>query len=118
MTESLPETKAGTISLKALEHIEELAKGKTVLAIGPEVSRNSETAECVRALVRTAMIPIVLDADGLNAFEGQADELNRAGREVVITPHPGEMARLAGCSIPDVQGIVSRLPGHSRRSIT
>ncbi len=103
MTEPLEETKAGSIALNALEHIEELAKGKTVLAIGPGVSRNSETAECVRELVRTARIPIVLDADGLNAFEGEAGELNRAGRELVITPHPGEMARLAGCSIADVQ---------------
>jgi hydroxyethylthiazole kinase-like uncharacterized protein yjeF len=103
MTEPLEETKAGSISRNALEHIEELAKNKTVLAIGPGVSRNSETAECVRALVRTATIPIVLDADGLNAFEGQSSELNGAGRELVITPHPGEMARLAGCSIADVQ---------------
>jgi NAD(P)H-hydrate epimerase len=103
MTEPLEETKAGSISQNALQHIEELAKSKTVLAIGPGVTRNSETAECVRALVGTAKIPIVLDADGLNAFEGQARELNDAGRELVITPHPGEMARLAGCSIADVQ---------------
>jgi NAD(P)H-hydrate epimerase len=45
----------------------------------------------------------VLDADGLNAFEGLAGELNGDGRQLVITPHPGEMARLAGCSIADVQ---------------
>ena len=103
MTEPLEETKEGSIAKNALEHIEELANGKTVLALGPGVSRNSETAECVRALVRTAKIPIVLDADGLNAFEGQAGELNGDGRQLVITPHPGEMARLAGCSIADVQ---------------
>jgi hydroxyethylthiazole kinase-like uncharacterized protein yjeF len=103
MTEPLQETKAGSIALNALEHIEELAEGKTVLAIGPGVSRNSETAECVRAVVRTAKVPIVLDADGLNAFEGRAGELNGEGRKLVITPHPGEMARLAGCSIADVQ---------------
>ena len=46
---------------------------------------------------------MVLDADGLNAFEGHADELNGQRRTLVITPHPGEMARLAGCSIADVQ---------------
>jgi len=103
MTEPLEETKAGSIALNALEHIEQLAKGKAILAIGPGVSRNSETAECVRALVRTAKIPIVLDADGLNAFEGLAGELNGVGRQLVITPHPGEIARLAGCSIADVQ---------------
>lgn len=48
-------------------------------------------------------MPIVLDADGLNAFEGRASELNGHGRTLVITPHPGEMARLCGCSIADVQ---------------
>jgi NAD(P)H-hydrate epimerase len=48
-------------------------------------------------------VPIVLDADGLNAFDGRTEELNGQGRTLVITPHPGEMARLAGCSIPEVQ---------------
>ncbi len=103
MTEPLLETEAGTISKKALEQIEELAKSKTVVAIGPGISRNSETAECVRTFVGSAKIPIVLDADGLNAFEGRTGELNGNGRSLVITPHPGEMARLAGCSIADVQ---------------
>jgi len=54
-------------------------------------------------LVAKAQIPMVVDADGLNAFEGRTGELNGKGRTIVITPHPGEMARLAGCSIADVQ---------------
>ncbi len=103
MTEPLPETNAGTISAAALAQIEELSKGKTVLAIGPGISRNPETCELIRALVAKTRTPIVLDADGLNAFENRADELNGAGRTLVITPHPGEMARLAHMSIPDVQ---------------
>ena len=57
----------------------------------------------MRTLVSKSEIPIVLDADGLNAFEGHTDELSGKGRLLVITPHPGEMARLAGCSIADVQ---------------
>jgi ADP-dependent NAD(P)H-hydrate dehydratase / NAD(P)H-hydrate epimerase len=103
MTEPLPETDAGSISASAAERIDELAKGKSVLAIGPGISRVEETAELVRAMVNKSKVPIVLDADGLNAFENRADELNGKGRLLVITPHPGEMARLAGCSIPDVQ---------------
>jgi ADP-dependent NAD(P)H-hydrate dehydratase / NAD(P)H-hydrate epimerase len=103
MTEPLEETEEGSIARSALQRIEELAKGKTVLAIGPGVSRNAETAECIRNLVTTTKTPIVLDADGLNAFEGLADELKGHNRQFVITPHPGEMARLAGCSIADVQ---------------
>jgi hydroxyethylthiazole kinase-like uncharacterized protein yjeF len=103
MTEPLPETDAGTISSSALDQIEGLAKGKTVLAIGPGISRNPHTAELVRTLVGQVQLPMVIDADGLNAFEGCTDQLNGKGRTIVITPHPGEMARLAGCSIADVQ---------------
>ncbi len=103
MTEPLAETDEGTISAKALDRIEELAKGKSVIAIGPGISRNPETVNLVRNLIAKIQIPIVLDADGLNAFEGRVVELNGKGRMLVITPHPGEMARLAACSIADVQ---------------
>jgi ADP-dependent NAD(P)H-hydrate dehydratase / NAD(P)H-hydrate epimerase len=103
MTEPLPETDAGTISTSALNRLAELAKGKTVLAIGPGISRDLQTAELVRSLIAKVRLPMVVDADGLNAFEGRADELNGAGRTLVITPHPGEMARLVGGSIADVQ---------------
>lgn len=103
MTEPLPETDAGTISTSAGVRIEELMKSMSVVAIGPGISRDPHTATLVRALVSHHKTPMVVDADGLNAFEGHTDELNGNGRTLVITPHPGEMARLVGCSIPDVQ---------------
>ncbi|MGA8274025.1 MAG: NAD(P)H-hydrate dehydratase, partial [Candidatus Sulfotelmatobacter sp.] len=103
MTEPLPETKAGTISASAQERIEELAKGKSVVAIGPGISRHRQTSELVRTLVTKLQLPLVVDADGLNAFEGQTTDLNGKGRTLVITPHPGEMARLTGLSIAEVQ---------------
>jgi NAD(P)H-hydrate epimerase len=103
MTEPLPETDAGTISTNALNRIEELAKGKSALAIGPGISRDPQTAELVRAMVARLQLSMVVDADGLNAFEGCTIELNGKGRTLVITPHPGEMARLAGCTIAEVQ---------------
>ena len=105
MTEALEETDAGTISLRALEYgrMDGLAKDKTVLAIGPGISRNSETSEFVRSVVTRYQNAMVLDADGLNAFEGQVALLQGKGRSVVITPHPGEMARLAGISTTEVQ---------------
>jgi ADP-dependent NAD(P)H-hydrate dehydratase / NAD(P)H-hydrate epimerase len=105
MTEPCEETDAGAISLRALEyaHFDNLIKGKTVLAIGPGISRNEETAEFVRTLVDKYRMPIVLDADGLNAFDGMAEKLSGKGRVLVITPHPGEMARLTGLSIADIQ---------------
>jgi hydroxyethylthiazole kinase-like uncharacterized protein yjeF len=103
MTEPLAETDSGTISASVLDRITELAKGKTVVAIGPGISREPQTSALVRSLIAKLQVPIVLDADGLNAFEGRTDELNGYGRTLVITPHPGEMARLAGLTIADVQ---------------
>ncbi len=103
MTEPLAETESGTIATRAMEQIEELLKTRTVLAVGPGISRDEETATLVRTLVSHQQIPTVVDADGLNAFEGRTNELNGKGRTLVITPHPGEMARLAACSTADVQ---------------
>jgi len=114
MTEPLAKTDAGSISLQALKALERVAEKKTVLAIGPGISRHEETAELVRTIVLHSEIPIVLDADGLNAFEGQAKDLNRRVRGertgtaeknaiLVLTPHPGEMSRLAGLPTAAIQ---------------
>jgi NAD(P)H-hydrate epimerase len=103
MTEPLQETKKGTIAASARKRIEEMAKGKNALAIGPGISRDPQTAALVRALFARIEVPMVVDADSLNAFEGRNRELNGKGRTVVITPHPGEMARLAGCNVDEVQ---------------
>jgi ADP-dependent NAD(P)H-hydrate dehydratase / NAD(P)H-hydrate epimerase len=105
MTEPLDETDAGSISARALQQgrLDSLVKGKTVLAIGPGISRDPETAEFVRAVVKKYSLPVVLDADGLNAFEGRAEELKSRPGPLVITPHPGEMARLTGLTVAAVQ---------------
>ena len=105
MTEPLDETETGSISLRALEYgrMDALAEHKTVLAIGPGISRHSETSEFVRTIVGKYANAMVLDADGLNAFEGHAEQLHGKQRPLVITPHPGEMARLTGQSVPEVQ---------------
>jgi NAD(P)H-hydrate epimerase len=105
MTEALEETEVGTISMRALEYgrMEKLMEGKSVVAIGPGVSRHPESAEFVRTLVAKCTLPIVLDADGLNAFEGCAGKLDGSKRTLVLTPHPGEMARLTGSSSEAIQ---------------
>jgi len=103
MTEALAETEEGSIAATAANRLDELVEKKTVVAIGPGISRHAQTAEQVRRLVAKCEVPLVLDADGLNAFEGRTQELNGAGRSLVITPHPGEMARLVGCTIAEVQ---------------
>jgi hydroxyethylthiazole kinase-like uncharacterized protein yjeF len=105
MTEPLPETEKGTIALAAAGlALEELLKRKT-LAIGPGISRHAQTAEFVRGILkRTAeATAMVVDADALNAFEGFHERLSGHGRTVVITPHPGEMSRLTGLSIAEIQ---------------
>jgi NAD(P)H-hydrate epimerase len=105
MTELLEETSSGTIALDNLKSgsMDALVDRKTVLAIGPGISRNPQTAEFVRSAVQRFATPMVVDADGLNAFEGKAGELSDGGRTLVITPHPGEMARLTGWSVTDIQ---------------
>ena len=105
MTEPLEETEAGSISLAALEQgrLDTLIKAKTVLAVGPGISRHPDTAALVRSVVKKYKLPIVLDADGLNAFEGRAGELKSSAGTLVITPHPGEMARLTASTVPAVQ---------------
>ncbi len=103
MTEPLPETERGTISLRAVGlSLDALLERKTI-AIGPGISRNSETAEFVRTIVTRGDKSLVVDADGLNAFEGVAEKLSGRGRTVVITPHPGEMMRLTGLTIAEIQ---------------
>jgi len=106
MTEPLPATASGTIAAEAIRlgRFAAALKGKTVLAIGPGVSTHPETQEFVRSAVAHTDLPIVLDADGLNAFAGHVELLpKRKSAHLVLTPHPGEMARLLGVSSAQVQ---------------
>jgi ADP-dependent NAD(P)H-hydrate dehydratase / NAD(P)H-hydrate epimerase len=81
-----------------------MVAGKTVVAIGPGFGMHHETQEFVRSAVKRTDLPIILDADGLNAFGRRSDELrNRQSEFLAITPHPGEMARLLGSSVKEVE---------------
>jgi ADP-dependent NAD(P)H-hydrate dehydratase / NAD(P)H-hydrate epimerase len=106
MTEPLAPTLAGTVSEKALEgnRLGKLLEGKRALAIGPGLSQNAETQSFIRRAVGEFHAqPVILDADGLNAFAGRAKDLRHDAQLLCVTPHPGEMARLVGASIKDVQ---------------
>ena len=106
MTEPLPETESGSISNRALDYgrFAKLLEGKTVLAMGPGLTTHPETTQLVRAALEQFELPIVLDADALNALVGQIEVLRRRrSRLVIITPHPGEMARLLGTTTAEVQ---------------
>jgi NAD(P)H-hydrate epimerase len=88
---SLPEIFAGVV-------------GKNVIAIGPGLSRQPDTAELVRYLLETISLPMVLDADGLNALSENLSVLARRKSPLLImTPHPGEMSRLTGLSVKEIE---------------
>ena len=105
MTEPLPETDTGGIGVASAKsgRLQQLASTKTVVAIGPGIGRHPETVEFVREAARTLKCPLVIDADGLNAFDSNPELLDGSKRSLVLTPHPGEMARLAGISTKAVQ---------------
>src|SRR3954470_18833469 len=102
MTEGLEETASGTIDYAALERVLEFKAD--VIAVGPGLGQSPGTAAFVHGLVERAGVPLILDADALNAFADDPERLvGRDGVDVVITPHPGEMARLLNLSIEAVQ---------------
>lgn len=105
MTAPLAATKAGTVSTRTLDggYFDSLLEGKRAIGIGPGLTTNAETVEFVHKVVGQRGVPIILDADGLNAFDGRAAQLKNPNGLLGLTPHPGEMSRLLGCSIKDVQ---------------
>jgi NAD(P)H-hydrate epimerase len=103
MTERLDEFEDGTVAASALDQV--LAHPATVIAAGPGLGSGKGVADLVAGLLDRAEKPLVLDADALNALAGRALRLvARPGRIVVVTPHPGEMARLLGLTAADIQG--------------
>jgi NAD(P)H-hydrate epimerase len=104
MTEFLPETDEGTADQSGAEKIlSQLAKADA-LVLGPGMTTHESTKRLVWELVRRSTVPVVLDADGINAFVPPETSLeNENGQPVIITPHPGEMARLIGKKISEIQ---------------
>ena len=99
-----PENDLGCLSGAALPLLAQKAEGADALVLGCGLGRAPDTFELVRRLAETVRIPVVLDADGINAFAGHIHEL--CGRGFVLTPHEGELARLG----------LRRAPGESRSS--
>jgi NAD(P)H-hydrate epimerase len=105
MLAPMSEGAAGSVSLEAAGGLEDLIREKkiSVIALGPGLSTRGEASAFARELVAKTSLPMVVDADALNAFAGQAELLNGEGRVLVLTPHPGEMARLTGMTIKEVE---------------
>jgi len=114
MTFPIPETPEKTSASAALDQILGFLKGKQALAMGPGISTNEDTATLVKELLVKAPCPIVLDADAITAVSEDPSTLRKAETPLVLTPHPGEMARICHCTVSDIQR--NRLESASRFS--
>jgi NAD(P)H-hydrate epimerase len=121
MTAALPETAAGSVAFKAADAIADLAAGRDAVALGPGLGLDADTQALARAMVRTLDKPLVVDADGLTALAGHLDLLDVAPAARCLTPHPGEMARLLGTTVAEVQrdrvGVARRLATEHHASV-
>ncbi len=103
MTIPLPETESRTLGLDAFHEIVEISQGMQALVIGPGISTVDETGQLVRKLVNTLCIPMVIDADAITALSVEPKILKDSEHPIILTPHPGEMARLMGLSSQAIQ---------------
>ncbi len=100
MTVPMPGTKARTFARSAYDRLTAFITARTAVGLGPGLTTHPETVELVQALVKTMHRPAVLDADALNALAGRASLLTECKTPPIITPHPGEMARLEPDATP------------------
>ena len=112
MTAELPETETGALDNSAFDPIVALMAGKRCLAVGPGIGTTAATGRLLIRLIEAMDIPLVIDADGINLIASDPSILSRCRAPVVLTPHPGEMARICGHTTAQIQG--DRI-GHARR---
>ncbi|MHB9027145.1 MAG: NAD(P)H-hydrate dehydratase [Candidatus Latescibacterota bacterium] len=118
LTAPLPEvSRKRCLSLRALGNIRQLAEKASVVALGPGLGKYFETVELVRRFVGGYRGKIVLDADGLNAFEGAVDQLVNTPAEIVLTPHAGELSRLTGRLAKEISADPVRAARDAARSL-
>jgi NAD(P)H-hydrate epimerase len=107
----LPETDDGTVAAEAVAPLLERLDAADALAIGPGLTTNDQTVDFVRETVRRSPVPLVLDADGLNAFTGDGVALQDRQADAVLTPHVGEFSRLTDVKPRDLD---ADRPSHVR----
>lgn len=106
MTLPLPDGASGHLTTHAIAVLEKYLAGKNAIAIGPGIDRRPASVTVVQTLVETVSLPMVIDADGLNALAEDTSVLHRSNsKNIILTPHPGEMSRLLGSAIPDMAAI-------------
>jgi len=101
MVHPLPSTSQGTLSEKAFNGISRFLKTVDVLALGPGLGRHPATARLVRKISIKSPVQLVVDADGINAFQGKTGLLGKCAAPPVLTPHPGEFVRVFGGKKPE-----------------
>jgi NAD(P)H-hydrate epimerase len=103
MTEPMPDTPSGTIASKARGRLGELAERRDAVAMGPGLGLDDDTQALARSLVFELRQPMVADADALTALAGHLDHLRGAPAARCLTPHPGEMARMLGATVAEIE---------------
>lgn len=103
MTAPLPQSEPGRLDASCLDRLRELIQSSDVAGVGPGLGRGKDMVELVPAVLDQTTKPLVLDADALNALDANPSVLNRHRGRLILTPHPGEFARLLGCKIDEVQ---------------
>lgn len=104
MTLSLSDAGQGTLSAESLDSILDFAEHKAdLIAIGPGIGISKDTQKLLSELIRHSPVPLVIDADGLNSITAAKKMLRNSKSPVILTPHPGEMARLTGGSVADIE---------------
>jgi len=103
MTLGLPADDSGVITEAAVERVLETAEGKAVLALGPGLGQEPGAVAAIRRIALEAPLPVVADADAVNAFAGRAGDLKDRREATVLTPHPGELGRLLGVKTSEIQ---------------
>jgi NAD(P)H-hydrate epimerase len=102
-TAPLPQDEHGRLSPAALPELLDLVRNNSVAALGPGLGQSAALGDIIASILEQTTTPLVLDADALNVSVGRLGDLRKQRGPVVLTPHPGEFARLLGCDIADVQ---------------
>lgn len=103
MVYPMPQTKNGGMSLAACDKIFDLSQKCTAMLIGCGLGTDAETVNLVKTLLKKTNKPVIIDADGINAVAADISILERMSAPAVLTPHPGEMARLCGVTAKEIQ---------------
>jgi hydroxyethylthiazole kinase-like uncharacterized protein yjeF len=103
MTCPLPDNGRGILCESVFEKIIKIARDKNAIAIGPGIGTDKSAKKLVEKLIQTLDIPIIIDADGLNLISENLEILNKAKSDIILTPHPGEMARLCSTTTKEIQ---------------